>query len=123
MNLRNLVLTTCMFCSLTIFASNSNNPSTDYPPTDKTETSVFSKLFMSDYDNSMLFIDFQVVNIKFTKLTIFQNDDIVIEEDISDLSTSTIYEVNFDQLNKSHTYVLKLETVDGFTINKEFVIN
>ena len=71
----------------------------------------------------MLFIDFQVVNIKFTKLTIFQNDDIVIEEDISDLSPSTIYEVSFDQLNKSHTYVLKLETADGFTINKEFVIN
>ena len=123
MNLRNLILTACMFCSLTIFASNSNNPTTDNPPTEKAETSVFSKLFMSDYDNSMLFIDFQVVNIKFTKLTIFQNDDIVIEEDISDLSPSTIYEVSFDQLNKSHTYVLKLETADGFTINKEFVIN
>ena len=118
MNLRNLTFLVCMFCSLTIFASNPNNP-----PTDKAETSVLSKLFMSDYDNSMLFIDFQVVNIKFTKLTIFQNDDIVIEEDISDLSPSTIYEVNFDQLNKSHTYILKLETVDGFTIHKEFVIN
>lgn len=78
---------------------------------------------MSDYENSMLFIDFEVVNIKFIKLTIFQNDALVVEEDISDLLSSTIYEVNFDQLNKSHTYVLKLETADGFTINKEFVIN
>ena len=71
----------------------------------------------------MLFIDFQEVNIKFVKLSIFQNNTIVMEEDISDLLPSTIYEVNFDQLNKSHTYILKLETVDGFTINKEFVIN
>lgn len=118
MNLRNLVLMACMFCSLTIFASDLNDP-----PVEKAETSVFSKLFMSDYDNSILFIDFQEVNIKFTKLSIFQNDAVVIEEDISDLLPSTIYEVNFDQLDKSHTYVLKLETADGFTINKEFVIN
>jgi len=118
MNLRTLVVMTCMFCSLTIFAGNPTNP-----PTGKAETSVFSKLFMSDYENSMLFIDFEVVNIKFIKLTIFQNDALVVEEDISDLLSSTIYEVNFDQLNKSHTYVLKLETADGFTINKEFVIN
>lgn len=118
MNLRNLVLTACMFCSLSIFASNPN-----IPPTGKSETSALSKLFISDYDNSMLFIDFEVVNIKFIKLTIFQNDALVLEEDISELLPSTIYEVNFDQLNKSNTYVLKLETVDGFSINKEFVIN
>jgi len=118
MNLRTLVVMTCMFCSLSIFASNPTNP-----PTGKSETSVLSKLFISDYNNSMLFIDFEVVNIKFTKLSIFQNDALVMEEDISDLLSSTIYEVNFDQLNKSHTYVLKLETVDGFSINKEFVIN
>jgi len=118
MNLRNLVLTACMFCSLSIFASNPVNP-----PTEEAETSVLSKLFISDYDNSMLFIDFEIVDIKFIKLSIFQNDALVMEEDISDLAPSTIYEVNFDQLNKSHTYVLKLKTVDGFTINKEFVIN
>jgi len=81
MNLRTLAFMACMFCSLTIFASNSNNP-----PTDKAETSVFSKLFMSDYDNTMLFIDFQEVNIKFVKLSIFQNNTIVMEEDISDQS-------------------------------------
>jgi len=118
MNLRTLVVMTCMLCSLSTFASNPTNP-----PTEKSETSVLSKLFISDYNNSMLFIDFEVVNIKFTKLSIYQNDELVMEEDISDLLSSTIYEVNFDQLNKSHTYVLKLETVDGFTINKEFVIN
>ena len=121
MNLRTLAFAACMICSLTIFASNPTNPTN--PPIGKASNSVLSKLFISDYDNTLLFIDFEVMNTQFTQISIFQNDEIVYEEDLSDLPASTIYEVNLDQLNKSNTYVLKLETVDGMTINKEFVIN
>ncbi len=118
MNLRTLVFATCMFCSLSSFAG---NPTT--PPTGTVPASEFSKLFFSDYDNTLLFIDFAAMSSQFTKISIFQNNTIVMEEDLSDLLPSTIYEVNLDQLNKSNTYVLKLETADGVTINKEFVIN
>jgi len=111
-----------MFCTLSIFAGNSTNHPID-PPTGTVAASEFSKLFFSDYDNTLLFIDFAAMSIQFTKISIFQNNTIVMEEDLSDLLPSTIYEVNLDQLNKSNTYVLKLETADGITINKEFVIN
>ena len=118
MNLRTLIFTICMFCTLSIFAGNPVNP-----PTGTVPASEFSKLFFSDYDNTLLFIDFAAMNSQFTKISIFQNNTIVMEEDVSDLLPSTIYEVNLDQLNKSSTYLLKLETADGITINKEFVIN
>lgn len=118
MILRTLVITICMTISLQAI---SKNPT--IPPTEKATTSTLAKLFISDYDNSMLFIDFAVMNSQFTTLSISQNNELVMEEDVSDLLPSTIYEVNFDQLEKSITYVLKLETADGITINKEFVIN
>ncbi len=118
MKLRTLVFATCMICSLHNFAGNPTNP-----PTGTVPASEFSKLFFSDYENTLLFIDFAAMKSQFTKISIFQNEEIVMEEDLSDLLPSTIYEVNLDQLNKSHTYILKLETADGITINKEFVIN
>jgi len=104
MNLRTLAFAACMICSLTIFAGNPTNPTSG-----EASNSVLSKLFISDYDNTLLFIDFEVMNSQFTQISIFQNDQVVFEEDLSDLPSSTIYEVNLDQLNKSNTYVLKLD--------------
>jgi len=118
MNTRILAIAICMAISLQVFATNPI-----IPPTGKEVTPTLSKLFISDYDNSMLFIDFAAMNSQFTKLTIIHNNHTVMEEDVSDLLPSTIYEVNFDELKKSTTYVLKLETADGITITKEFVIN
>lgn len=119
-NFNQVLLVLLLCCPLFIFA---NNTLPEYNTTPATSTSSLSKLFISDYENSMIFIDFAASDSHFSMLSIVQGDKIVKQENISDLPMSAIYEINFDELESGITYMIKLETTDGITINKEFVIN
>lgn len=104
--------------SLPLFA-NASPLAYDTEPVDRP----MSKLFLFDYENKMMFVDFAVFDTPFEAIVIIQNNAVVKSEDVSDLPTSTIYEVNFDELEKGINYTLELTTVDGITIRKDFVIN
>lgn len=123
MRIHNTLLILCLFASVQLTASNGNPLKGNNPPTPKTETSIsFSDIFYSDYENTTLFIDFESLGNQFSELNILRADQLMMEDDIRDLPTNTIYEINLEVL-RAGTYVLELKTPDGIKVHKEFVIN
>jgi len=101
-----------------------NGTPTNVEPTVKEPTSpiAFSKIFYSDYANTTLFVDFEALGGQFTQLNILREDELMLEDNVSDLPTNTIYEINLEVL-RAGEYTLELETPEGIKVIKEFVIN
>lgn len=111
-----------MFISLNMMAS-TGTPTNPVPPADEpTSRIAFSKIFYSDYANTTLFVDFEALGDQFTQLNIMRNDQLMLEDNVTDLPTNTIYEIDLEVL-RAGAYTLELETPEGIKVIKEFVIN
>ena len=111
-----------MFCSMNLMASNGLTVDLDPPTAERNTRIAFSKIFYSDYSNTTLFIDFEALGNQFTQLNILRDDQLMMEDDVTDLPQNTIYEINLEVMRKG-TYTLELQTQEGVKVIKEFVIN
>ncbi len=121
MRIHNKLLILSLFISAQLLAAEGNPLSSNPVTKDKTAIS-FSDIFYSDYENTTLFIDFETLGNQFSELNILRSNDLMMQDDIRDLDTTTIYEINLEVF-RAGTYTLELKTPDGIKIHKEFVIN
>jgi len=105
-----------------MIASNGNPVSVDPPAERPTSSIAFSKIFYSDYSNTTLFVDFEALGNQFVQLNLLRDDKLMMEDNVSDLPSNTIYELNLEVL-RAGDYTLELETPEGIKVIKEFVIN
>ncbi len=88
----------------------------------KQETGISLKdIFLSDYENITLFIDFQAVTDDVNELNVKKGGKLVMIDDVSDLPNSSIYEINLDVLSAGQ-YTIELKTAEGISIQKEIMI-
>ena len=120
--MRILTLFTVMFFSLNLMANN-GTPTNPTPVVEKPTSSIaFSKIFYSDYANTTLFIDFEALGNQFAELNILRDDKLMLEDNVTDLPSDTIYEIDLEVL-RAGAYTLELKTPEGIKVIKEFVIN
>ncbi len=106
---------------LNLLSAHSGDPET--PKNNSSETTAISlkDIFLSDYDNVTLFIDFQAVAGEITELNVLKNGQALLEDDVRDLPGNTIYELNLEVMNPG-TYDVELKTAQGITIQKELIV-
>ena len=80
-----------------------------------------SEIFYNDNENQLLFIDFQAIGDQVSLLNILKDDELMMEDDVSDLPDNTIYELNLEVLRNGN-YTVELVCKDGIKIRKEIVI-
>ena len=80
-----------------------------------------SEIFYNDNENQLLFIDFQAIEDQVSQLNILKNDELMMEDDVSDLPANTIYELNLEVLREGN-YTIELVCGQGIKIRKEIVI-
>lgn len=105
---------------LLVFTLNLNaavtiGPLSNDDPTDLTE------IFYSDFESDLLYIDFKAVGDRVTQLNILKDDNLMMEDDVTDLPDNTIYELNLDVLRQGN-YTVELVCEQGITIRKRIVI-
>ena len=77
--------------------------------------------YLNDIGN-LLFIDFDVIEEKLEKVKILKDNRIIKQENITDLPSNTIYELDFTDY-KSGNYTVELSTNNKTKIRKEVAIN
>ena len=117
-----------VFLSLSLcFSLSANNgipeiykapPSFDFLNTDNF---VSRNILFADYEEQLLFVDFDVVEEDIVKLNILRKGQLMMEDDVTDLPGNTIYEINMEVIRKG-TYTIELVTIDGLKIHKNIVI-
>ena len=79
-------------------------------------------IFYRDATNNVLLIDFKAIKEQLTNVQIKLNNKIVLNDQVSDLSKNTIYEVDLIKYGKGE-YTVILTTSLQKTITKQFSIN
>jgi hypothetical protein len=96
----------------------SSESGTTNPATDKSEWSLFT-----DKENSMVYIDFEQININLNGLVVKDKEGIVVFKDdaLWQLPVNTIYEIDFSKLPKG-AYSVELKSFTA-TLRKDIAIN
>ncbi len=81
-----------------------------------------SGIFFEDIESELLFVDFEAVGDKISKLNIIKNEELMLEDDVTDLPSNTIYELNLGVFRQG-TYTIELVTEQNIQIRKEIIIN
>lgn len=77
--------------------------------------------YLNDIGN-LLFIDFDVIEEDLAKVRILKEDSIVLQEDITELPSDIIYELDLSAF-KADNYTVELITSNKTKIRKEVAIN
>ncbi|MEO1410703.1 MAG: hypothetical protein AAFW73_12535 [Bacteroidota bacterium] len=75
-------------------------------------------IFFADTANEVLFIDFEAIGDQLQEVNILRGEALMMEDDVSDLPTDSIYEINLDIIREG-TYTIELVTVEGIVVHKE----
>ena len=75
-------------------------------------------IFFSDYDNAILFIDFQALPGEIVNVKILKEEVLMMEDEVTDLPLNTIYEINLDIIREGK-YTVELVTAEGIVVHKE----
>ena len=54
------------------------------------------KIFYKDHDNNILLIDFKEIDTKLTLISVIRNEEILLEENVSNFSKDSIYELDLN---------------------------
>lgn len=111
-----LCLGILMSTSFSSFANNgspSNNVATKYN---------VSKIFYNDFEEELLFVDFEMLGADIFSISILKEELLIMEDDVRDLPSNTIYEINLDHIEPGG-YTLEIITEENIRIIKEFVID
>lgn len=79
---------------------------------------IVQNIFFSDYDNAILFIDFQALPDQILNINILRDDAVMMEDEVTDLPLNTIYELNLDVI-RAGKYIVELVTAEGIVVHKE----
>ncbi len=119
-------LTTIVFSTILFFTFTTSIQAqlafADYSSTEiiiQTDEDLTEKVFFTDAENNLFFIDFEVLDETPLELTIRQDAQVVLQEDVADLPTNTIYEVDMKLLQVNKPYTLEIKTEIGI-LTKEF---
>ncbi len=82
----------------------------------------FRNIFFTDTENNILFIDFEVIEDHLIKVNLRSDNDLVMNDNVSNLSSDTIYEIDLNAI-KEGVYTIELVTDSGFKIQKEIIID
>ena len=85
----------------------------------ETDEDLTEKVFFTDTEHSLFFIDFEAIGEMPLELTIKQDNAIVLQEDVADLPANTIFEINLSILQLDKPYVLEIKTELGI-LTKDF---
>ena len=80
----------------------------------------FYNIFFFDNENELLFVDFQVIADDLMMLNIWRDGKLMMEDDITDLPSDAIYEINTNVIRKG-IYTVELVTAHDIKIRKEVV--
>ncbi len=75
-------------------------------------------IFFADSANEVLFIDFEAIGDQLVEVNILRNETLMMEDDVSDLPTNSIYEINLDII-RAGNYTIELVTAEGIVVHKE----
>ena len=78
-------------------------------------------IFLSDYEGVTLFIDFQAIKDDVISLNVIQNNKVILNDDVHNLSTDIIYELDLAKLQAGN-YLVELKTAQGIAIQKELTV-
>ena len=78
-------------------------------------------IFISDYDGVTLYIDFQAVREEVSIVKVLKEEKIIMEDEVSELPSNTIYELDLQKLNAG-TYNVELTTAQNISIRMELVV-
>lgn len=125
--MRMFVLCLVIILTATIFSlANSENVSqlgfqSTYTNTNHSPRSI-DKIFYQDATNNVILIDFKAIQEQLINVQIKQNNKVILNDQVSDLSKNIIYEVDLIKYNKGD-YTIILTTSLQKTITKQFSIN
>ncbi|MFK8103416.1 MAG: hypothetical protein AB8G15_12860 [Saprospiraceae bacterium] len=94
------------------------------PPTTKIKLKDIdspSKIFFQDEDNTTVFIDFSLVLEPIAEVNIHKAGSLMMEDDVRDLPSDTIYELNLSVI-RDGSYILEVVTADGESVFKEIIV-
>jgi len=106
-----------------VFAHNGDPviPATNEPASTTTGISL-DKIFLSDYEGTALYVDFEAVADQIVEVNLLKENKLVMEDNVRDLPDNTIYELNLEILG-SGKYTLVLMTKEGIGIQKSILID
>ena len=113
-----LFLSLC-FCA-NIHANNGNPANPSVTATAETSYSL-ENIFYKDFESRNIFVDFESITDDLVTLNLWRSDEIMMEDDITDLSGDTIYELNTSLFRSGH-YTIELVTLQGVKIHKKITI-
>ncbi len=106
-----------------VFANNGDPviPTTNTATTTTAGVSL-DKIFLSDYEGAAMYVDFEAVADQIVEVNLLKENKLVLEDDVRDLPSNTIYELNLSILGTGK-YTLVLMTKDGIGIQKSILID
>ena len=81
----------------------------------------FNNIFFFDNENELLFVDFEAIADDLVMLNIYREDQLMMEDDVTDLPDNAIYEININIIRKG-IYIVELVTIHNIKIRKEVVV-
>ena len=81
----------------------------------------FYNIFFYDDENELLFIDFDAIIDDLHMLNIYRGGALMMEDDITDLPTDAIYEINTTVIREG-IYTIELVTSQDIKIRKEIIV-
>ena len=113
-----LFLLLCAFSA--IHANNGNPANPDVSATAETNYSL-DRIFYNDFENHYVFVDFETITDDVTQVNLLRDDQLMMEDVVTDLPGNAIYELNTD-LFRAGNYTIELITLQGVKIYKEITI-
>ena len=108
-----------IFCA-PAFANNGDNPPTK--PNSENSSFTFYNIFFTDSENDVLFIDFEVIKDDLKSVNVLKNGEIMLADDVSDLASNDIYEVNYSIFKKG-SYTVEIVTEHDIVIQKRIIVD
>jgi len=104
------------------FANNAGDPPTKSKSKSENSAAKFYNIFFTDSENDVLFIDFEAVQDNLREIKIVKDGEILLTDDVSDVSSNDIYEVNYS-IFQSGIYMVEIVTEHDITIRKSIIVD
>lgn len=81
----------------------------------------FSNIFFEDAEAEMLFVDFDAIEDDIQSVKLLKNNEVMMEDNVTDLPGDTIYEFTFEAV-RAGKYTIELTTTQDIKIRKDIII-
>ncbi|MEL6924138.1 MAG: hypothetical protein AAFO94_08830 [Bacteroidota bacterium] len=77
----------------------------------------FDKIFFNDEAGTTVFIDFEVIMDDIVELNVIRDDQLMMQDNVTDLPSNAIYEINLDVFREG-AYTIEIVTKNQIKIQK-----